>query len=197
MEVGDPKDEVQGGLVVRSAELADRPRADQDRAGDPAVQAFWALSHTISTYRREWGERGVYVPPGDVAIRLPDPPGRGGGTTGRDVERQTPPSVEREGCLNKPHNPQVEADFVAGYLAAGVGGSHLQAFVCRIIPCESSWWTYAVSTGGHLGLSQFAPSTWNSVASKTGRHDWRNPYDQGFNSAVLAAESGLGPWSCR
>lgn len=100
------------------------------------------------------------------------------------------------GCGGKPHAKEVEEAFRAGYLAAGVGVGHLEAFVCRIVPCESSWWASAVSSGGHLGLAQFAPSTWNGVASRTGRWDWMSPYDQGFNSAVLAADSGLGPWSC-
>lgn len=166
-------------------------------------EAVWALAHTIAIRRPEYGEVGVYalgrsVEQREAGVHLPAVRSAVSGGNGTTSERGAVLGEQgRPGCLNKPHNPQVEADFVAGFLAAGVGTNYLEAFVCRIVPCESSWWSYAISTGGHLGLAQFAPTTWAAIAGRTGRHDWRSPFDQGWNSAVLAADSGLGPWSCR
>jgi len=89
----------------------------------------------------------------------------------------------------------VEA-FFRGYRDAG-GSAALEEHVFWVVWCESRWQEWAVSPSGHLGLAQFSPRTWSSVASKTQLWQWDDPYHQGFNVAVLMQTSAPeGQWSC-
>lgn len=76
--------------------------------------------------------------------------------------------------------------FIAGYRDAGGAEGHLNRIVNRVIPCESSGNPHAYSTVGPFwGLMQFLPATWNAV----GGGDWRDPYQQGANTARLIARA--------
>lgn len=87
----------------------------------------------------------------------------------------------------------VEAEFRRGYLDAGGDLNLLRHFTSVVIPCESGWNPLAVSNGGHLGLVQFAAGSWRAA----GGGDWRDPYQQGANTARWAAMTTPSEqWSC-
>lgn len=82
-------------------------------------------------------------------------------------------------------------EFIAGYRSGGGPEAYLDRIVTRVIPCESSGNPTARSRYGHLGLMQFAPSTWSSV----GGGDWTSPWQQGVNTARLLQRSNpAGQW---
>ena len=82
----------------------------------------------------------------------------------------------------------VEGDFFAGYRQAG--GVYPEGHVWWVIHCESTW--RPITGGYYLGLAQFAPSTWSTVASITGLWDWTSPFHQGYNMGVWAGLSNPG-----
>jgi len=88
--------------------------------------------------------------------------------------------------------------FKQGFRDAGGDEWTLTQFVSVIVPCESGWNPNAVSAGGHLGLAQFAPASWERVGSLTGWTDWTNPYQQGWNAAIWVkmTASIAEQWSC-
>lgn len=72
--------------------------------------------------------------------------------------------------------------FVGGYIDAGGPVAHLSRVVTRVIPCESGGNPSAYSSAGPFyGLMQFLGSTWSAM----GGGDWRDPYQQGVNTAKL------------
>ena len=103
-------------------------------------------------------------------------------------------------CGPKPCNPATVADWLRGYRAWHGRPEWEAVFIEQIIPCESSWWTNAVSPGQHRGLGQFDAGTWATAAAITGLWDWTNPFAQGANMAVTSSHPdinrGLQPWSC-
>ena len=69
------------------------------------------------------------------------------------------------------------------------------AWMRRIPGCESTWSPLAVSGGGHLGLYQFHPGTWQGTP-----YGGRNPLRAKW--AALAAgwmvrQGRTNEWSCR
>lgn len=74
------------------------------------------------------------------------------------------------------------SDFDRGFLDAG-GSIYVLPRVHRTMRCESSGDPYAVGSGLYLGLMQFHPRTWTAA----GGGDWRDPYQQGANTARLIA----------
>ena len=89
----------------------------------------------------------------------------------------------------------VEA-FYAGYRDAG-GSPALEEHVWWVVWCESRWQEWTVSTSGYLGLAQFSPATWSSVANISGLWAWDDPYHQGYNTAVLMGmASPSTQWTC-
>jgi hypothetical protein len=77
---------------------------------------------------------------------------------------------------------EAAAQFAAGYRQAGGPEQYLSHILYNVMPCESDYNPYAVSYGGpYYGLMQFSSYTWYSV----GGGDWFNPYQQGYNTAML------------
>ena len=129
--------------------------------------------------------------------RTPAPVAEGHGVDGR-VERlrESLPAGAIAALICEPRC-DAWAEFRRGYLAAGVAGQWLDHFLSVVIPCESRWNTLAVSPGGHLGLVQFAPASWSTVARITGYQDWRRAFDQGFNAARWASmTTPSNQWAC-
>src|SRR5690606_3567247 len=87
--------------------------------------------------------------------------------------------------------------FVRGYRDGGGNEAYLDHFTEVVIPCESGWNPHAQSPAGHKGLAQFSTASW----AKSGGGDWRDPYQQGLNTArwvaltIDAGASKLGQWS--
>lgn len=82
-----------------------------------------------------------------------------------------------------PEYTDVQERFFQGYRDAG--GLYDEAHISGVIRCESNW--YPTPAGYHLGLAQFAPGTWDSVAGRTGLWDHTDPYAQGYNMAVWSS----------
>lgn len=64
----------------------------------------------------------------------------------------------------------------------------------RVPGCESTWQPWVTSSGGHMGLFQFAPGTWAGL-----RYRGRSAYDAKWASlaAVLMVKQGrTSEWSC-
>ena len=72
-------------------------------------------------------------------------------------------------------------NFLRGYFASG-GDSRWEQRVLSMVECESGW--RLDPPGTHLGLAQFAPGTWETVAGISGFWDYTNPYHAGYNVAV-------------
>ena len=90
-------------------------------------------------------------------------------------EPQTAPSEHR------PLSGSIETAFLAGYRDGG-GDPAWEDRVLSMVECESGW--HLNPTGPHLGLAQFAPGTWETVAGISGLWDYTNPYHVGYNVAV-------------
>lgn len=70
-----------------------------------------------------------------------------------------------------------------------------RAWMLRIPWCESRWNPWAVSRGGHVGLYQFARSTW---ATTPYRRRWIfSARWQAFAAAWMLAQGRAGEWACR
>ena len=96
-------------------------------------------------------------------------------------------------ALPEAPEPDVQAEFIAGYRAAG-GPESLLPQLLETVWCESRWNPTVVNrVSGALGLAQFLPSTWAIV----GGGDWTSPWRQGYNSAVLISLADpAGQWAC-
>jgi hypothetical protein len=87
-------------------------------------------------------------------------------------------------------------EFSRGFTDAGGDSATLRRFVEKIVPCESGW---QIDPGGyHLGLAQFNPESWASVASVTGFYDWHDPWQMGYNTWtwVTMTDSIESQWAC-
>jgi hypothetical protein len=81
-----------------------------------------------------------------------------------------------------PVGVSVMDQFIEGYRAAGGPEGYLDRIVTRVIPCESGGNPSAYSSAGPFyGLMQFHGPTWAAM----GGGDWRDPYQQGANTARL------------
>jgi len=90
----------------------------------------------------------------------------------------------------------VESEFWAGYRDGG-GAAELEERFAAVVWCESRWLPWTVSKAGYLGLAQFSPGTWATVAKRTGYWDWWEPYHQGMNVAMLSRMADpASQWSC-
>lgn len=89
-------------------------------------------------------------------------------------------------------------EFIQGYTDYGGSAGRLPNFLRAFWNCESKGDTEAISPYGHLGIGQFDPASWEKAAAKTGRWDWRNPYDQGANTAAWDrfTNDPEGQWAC-
>ena len=77
--------------------------------------------------------------------------------------------------------PAKQASFLEGYRGGG-GDPAWEQRVLSMVECESGW--RLDPPGTHLGLAQFAPGTWETVAGISGFWDYTNPYHVGYNVAV-------------
>ncbi len=127
---------------------------------------------------------------------------------GHPVVLQVPAAGGVQGALGRALLPQVldvsaaetaadpRGDYFAGYRDAG-GAGWLEAHLDALVWCESRWLPWVVGAGGHLGLAQFSPETWATVAARTGLWDWTDPYSQGVNTAeLMRLAEPAGQWSC-
>lgn len=86
-------------------------------------------------------------------------------------------------CIGRTLTASVSlSDFDRGFLEAG-GAPALLPRIARVRYCESSDVPTIVGGGLYLGLMQFHPRTWTAA----GGGDWRDPYQQGANTARLIA----------
>ena len=130
---------------------------------------------------------------------VPDKPGPyvnfgfGGGLDALFFKATPAPEEEPPApVLSVQYYPQstVEFDFLEGWYDGGGGAYKDGETVSRWVHCESTW--QVVTSGFYLGLVQFAPSTWGSVAILTGLWDAYDPYQQGYNAAIWAQNSNPG-----
>lgn len=94
-----------------------------------------------------------------------------------------PPTPEAVPSVYYPAST-VEFAFLEGWHDGGGALLKGDAAVQRWITCESNW--NVVTAGSYLGLAQFAPSTWGTVASITGYWEWTDPTQHAYNAAVWA-----------
>lgn len=72
-----------------------------------------------------------------------------------------------------------------------------RGWLLRIPGCESTWNPWARSAGGHIGLFQFAPSTF--AGTPYGRHSIWSARWQAYAAAwmIAPAQGRSGEWACR
>lgn len=155
----------------------------------------WAESGCACGEERDRSQRAGGLP-ASLWLRLPAL--LDGGEWGERTIRQ--PDPDAGGAEAAPEQPGawISRAFKQGFRDAGGDEWTLTQFVSVIVPCESGWNPNAVSAGGHLGLAQFAPASWERVGSLTGWTDWTNPYQQGWNAAIWVkmTASIAEQWSC-
>ena len=74
-----------------------------------------------------------------------------------------------------------------------------EGWMRRILWCESRFTPWVTSRGGHMGIAQFAPRTWQWMSWQAGRRG-ASAYDPEAAVDVLAwalAHGLSGHWSCR
>lgn len=89
-----------------------------------------------------------------------------------------PPTAAPVTCKFKDCRKQ---EFIEGWVD---GGRRNTVRADALVACESTW--RLDPPGFFLGLAQFHPDTWDTVAGRTGLDDYRNPYHQGYNAATWA-----------
>ena len=90
-----------------------------------------------------------------------------------------------------------DALFSRGFIDGGGDPGLLRHLLEDLLPCEGgSSWDH--EDAYHVSRAQFAHGTWNAAARATGRWDFRDPYDVGFNVAWLLdylQRAGVSPGS--
>lgn len=87
---------------------------------------------------------------------------------------------------------------------AGGSPSLADYFAGPVITCESAHHNpnaepdpSIVAAAGYLGVLQYSPATWATVARLTGFYDWTDPYAQGYNAAVWSRLTDpAAQWGC-
>lgn len=126
---------------------------------------------------------------GFLLMRLGDQAVAGEGGRRADLGAPVYRAVESSALVGTVQGgPSTRSDWREGYRAASGNPEWEETFVGIVIPCESGWDHYAVSPGGHLGLGQFHPGTWESA----GGGDWADPFTQGRNTAYWSSVAE--PW---
>ena len=159
------------GLLVKTGAIMD--------GSDDPVAASAPIVLTVAPTPTPKPEGMLALPFGggyDIAVRTPTPTP----TPTPEPAPVTVPGVHYFAAS------VVEYEFLDGWNDGGGAALKSPASVSRWVTCESGPGWNVVTAGSFLGLLQFHPSTFGTIATITGLWDAYDPYHQGFNGATWA-----------